>query len=81
MCSFSNLLNPKWWYESTSIHLCGCIPFQNIISSHRLFAAIIEKENNIMSTIQNITVPYVPLSEFDWSFARSGPLPWNQTVW
>jgi hypothetical protein len=31
--------------------------------------------------VQNITVPWVPLDEFDWSFARSGPLPWNQTVW
>jgi hypothetical protein len=33
------------------------------------------------SHVQNITVPWVPLAEFDWSFARSGPLPWNQTVW
>jgi hypothetical protein len=31
--------------------------------------------------VQNITVPWVPLDEFDWSFARSGPLPWNLTVW
>lgn len=31
--------------------------------------------------IQNITVPWVPLDEFDWSFSRSGPLPWNLTVW
>jgi len=34
-----------------------------------------------MSNVQNITVPYVPTSQFDWSFARSGPLPWNQTIW
>ncbi|KAL1968841.1 hypothetical protein VTN77DRAFT_1202 [Rasamsonia byssochlamydoides] len=34
-----------------------------------------------MSPTQNITVPYVPLSEFDWSFGRTGPLPWNQTIW
>jgi hypothetical protein len=33
------------------------------------------------SHVQNITVPWVPLAEFDWSFARSGPLPWNLTVW
>jgi hypothetical protein len=31
--------------------------------------------------VQNITVPWVPLDEFDWSFSRSGPLPWNLTVW
>jgi len=34
-----------------------------------------------MSNVQNITVPYVPTSQFDWSFARTGPLPWNQTIW
>lgn len=34
-----------------------------------------------MSPVHNTTVPYVPLSDFDWSFTRSGPLPWNQTVW
>ncbi|KAI4865280.1 hypothetical protein F4820DRAFT_303697 [Hypoxylon rubiginosum] len=34
-----------------------------------------------MSGVRNITVPWVPLDEFDWSFARSGPLPWNLTVW
>lgn len=34
-----------------------------------------------MSKVQNITVPWVPLDDFDWSFARSGPLPWNLTVW
>jgi hypothetical protein len=34
-----------------------------------------------MSNVQNITVPYVPTSQFDWSFNRTGPLPWNQTVW
>jgi len=34
-----------------------------------------------MSNVQNITVPWVPTSQFDWSFARTGPLPWNQTVW
>lgn len=34
-----------------------------------------------MSAVRNVTVPYVPLSEFDWSFNRTGPLPWNQTVW
>ncbi|KAF1849190.1 uncharacterized protein K460DRAFT_415603 [Cucurbitaria berberidis CBS 394.84] len=33
------------------------------------------------SHVRNVTVPWVPLAEFDWSFARSGPLPWNQTVW
>ncbi|PSN59886.1 hypothetical protein BS50DRAFT_579689 [Corynespora cassiicola Philippines] len=33
------------------------------------------------SPVSNITVPWVPLADFDWSFARSGPLPWNQTVW
>src|SRR5438874_699863 len=33
------------------------------------------------SHVHNITVPWVPLAEFDWSFSRSGPLPWNQTVW
>lgn len=31
--------------------------------------------------VHNITVPYVDLAEFDWSFTRSGPLPWNRTVW
>jgi len=31
--------------------------------------------------VQNVTVPWVPVADFDWSFARSGPLPWNQTVW
>lgn len=31
--------------------------------------------------VHNITVPYVSVADFDWSFARSGPLPWNQTVW
>lgn len=36
---------------------------------------------NMSSHIQNVTVPWVPLDEFDWSFARSGPLPWNKTVW
>ncbi|KAI0382820.1 hypothetical protein F5Y04DRAFT_287813 [Hypomontagnella monticulosa] len=34
-----------------------------------------------MSGVRNITVPWVPLDEFDWSFARSGPIPWNLTVW
>ncbi|KAI8963523.1 hypothetical protein F5Y11DRAFT_147191 [Daldinia sp. FL1419] len=34
-----------------------------------------------MSGVRNITVPWVPLDEFDWSFARTGPLPWNLTVW
>ncbi|OTA98035.1 hypothetical protein M426DRAFT_260228 [Hypoxylon sp. CI-4A] len=34
-----------------------------------------------MSHVQDITVPWVPLDEFDWSFARTGPLPWNITVW
>ncbi|KAI0881976.1 uncharacterized protein GGS22DRAFT_171257 [Annulohypoxylon maeteangense] len=34
-----------------------------------------------MSNVRNITVPWVPLDEFDWSFSRSGPLPWNLTVW
>ncbi|KAI1085202.1 hypothetical protein F5B20DRAFT_133543 [Whalleya microplaca] len=34
-----------------------------------------------MSSVRNITVPWVPLAEFDWSFGRSGPLPWNLTVW
>ncbi|KAI2626733.1 hypothetical protein GGR54DRAFT_629107 [Hypoxylon sp. NC1633] len=34
-----------------------------------------------MSAVRNITVPWVPLDEFDWSFARSGPIPWNLTVW
>ncbi|KAI1772532.1 hypothetical protein F4818DRAFT_426272 [Hypoxylon cercidicola] len=34
-----------------------------------------------MSGVRNVTVPWVPLDEFDWSFARSGPLPWNLTVW
>jgi len=34
-----------------------------------------------MSSVRNVTVPYVPLDEFDWSFGRSGPLPWNQTIW
>ncbi|KAI1478972.1 hypothetical protein F4774DRAFT_140206 [Daldinia eschscholtzii] len=34
-----------------------------------------------MSSVRNITVPWVPLDEFDWSFARTGPLPWNLTVW
>ncbi|XXG96442.1 hypothetical protein Hte_002725 [Hypoxylon texense] len=34
-----------------------------------------------MSGVRNITVPWVPLDEFDWSFGRSGPLPWNLTVW
>lgn len=29
----------------------------------------------------NITVTYVPVNDFDWSFTRTGPLPWNQTVW
>jgi len=29
----------------------------------------------------NLTVPYVPVKDFDWSFNRTGPLPWNQTVW
>ncbi|KAJ4370043.1 hypothetical protein N0V83_005807 [Neocucurbitaria cava] len=33
------------------------------------------------SHIHNVTVPWVPLGDFDWSFARTGPLPWNQTVW
>ncbi|CAO2650020.1 Nn.00g013120.m01.CDS01 [Neocucurbitaria sp. VM-36] len=33
------------------------------------------------SHVHNVTVPWVPLADFDWSFARSGPLPWNQTVW
>lgn len=33
------------------------------------------------SHVHNVTVPWVPLAEFDWSFARSGPLPWNQAVW
>jgi hypothetical protein len=33
------------------------------------------------SHVHNVTVPWVPLAEFDWSFARSGPLPWNLTVW
>jgi len=33
------------------------------------------------SKVHNVTVPYVALADFDWSFARSGPLPWNQTVW
>jgi hypothetical protein len=31
--------------------------------------------------VQNVTVPWVPLADFDWSFTRSGPLPWNITVW
>ncbi|KAI1769150.1 hypothetical protein GGR53DRAFT_228119 [Hypoxylon sp. FL1150] len=34
-----------------------------------------------MSGVRNVTVPWVPLDEFDWSFARTGPLPWNITVW
>ncbi|KAN0072693.1 hypothetical protein V8E54_008807 [Elaphomyces granulatus] len=34
-----------------------------------------------MTSVRNITVPYVPLDEFDWSFYRTGPLPWNQTIW
>ncbi|KAF2760118.1 hypothetical protein EJ05DRAFT_483901 [Pseudovirgaria hyperparasitica] len=34
-----------------------------------------------MSGVRNITVPWVPLDEFDWSFKRTGPLPWNLTVW
>jgi len=29
----------------------------------------------------NVTVPYIDAANFDWSFARTGPLPWNQTVW
>lgn len=33
------------------------------------------------SHVHNVTVPWVPLADFDWSFARTGPLPWNQTVW
>jgi len=38
--------------------------------------------NLIMSSkVYNVTVPYVDTADFDWSFARSGPLPWNQTVW
>ncbi|KAG0653067.1 hypothetical protein D0Z07_0372 [Hyphodiscus hymeniophilus] len=31
--------------------------------------------------VHNITVPYVALADFDWSFKRTGPLLWNQTVW
>ncbi|KAH8701647.1 hypothetical protein BGW36DRAFT_445254 [Talaromyces proteolyticus] len=31
--------------------------------------------------VHNITVPYVSTDKFDWSFARTGPLPWNQTIW
>lgn len=31
--------------------------------------------------VHNVTVPYVTLADFDWSFNRTGPLPWNQTVW
>jgi len=34
-----------------------------------------------MANYQNITVPYITISQFDWSFARTGPLPWNQTLW
>ena len=34
-----------------------------------------------MTNYQNITVPYVGLSQFDWSIARTGPLPWNLTLW
>ncbi|OXV07938.1 hypothetical protein Egran_04298 [Elaphomyces granulatus] len=34
-----------------------------------------------MSGLHNITVPYVSTSQFDWSFARTYPLPWNQTIW
>ncbi|KAN0068871.1 hypothetical protein V8E54_013040 [Elaphomyces granulatus] len=34
-----------------------------------------------MSGPRNITVLWVPTSQFDWSFSRTGPLPWNQTVW
>ncbi|RDW60270.1 hypothetical protein BP5796_11876 [Coleophoma crateriformis] len=34
-----------------------------------------------MSHTVNVTVPYVELADFDWSFTRTGPLPWNQTVW
>jgi len=34
-----------------------------------------------MTSVRNVTVPYVPLDEFDWSFGRTGPLPWNQTIW
>jgi hypothetical protein len=31
----------------------------------------------------NITVPYVPISEFDWglNLQSVAPLPWNQIVW
>ncbi|KAG4415709.1 hypothetical protein IFR04_011166 [Cadophora malorum] len=31
--------------------------------------------------VHNITVPYVDVKDFDWGFNRTGPLPWNQTVW
>ncbi|CZT51936.1 uncharacterized protein RSE6_13163 [Rhynchosporium secalis] len=32
-------------------------------------------------SVHNITVPYVNVIDFDWGFNRTGPLPWNQTVW
>ncbi|KAF2837471.1 hypothetical protein M501DRAFT_937492, partial [Patellaria atrata CBS 101060] len=32
-------------------------------------------------TVHNRTVPWVPLDDFDWSYDRKGPLPWNITVW
>ncbi|KAI2470658.1 hypothetical protein F4781DRAFT_390155 [Annulohypoxylon bovei var. microspora] len=55
------------------------------VSSVRKFIppliAIYIRISSQMSNVQNITVPWVPLDEFDWSFARSGPLPWNLTVW
>ena len=33
------------------------------------------------SYVHNVSVPWVPLDDFDWSFARTGPLPYNFTVW
>lgn len=66
------------YISSSGIMSNGLSDNGNLINNYLLNSY---STTSIKMSVHNITVPYVNVKDFDWGFNRTGPLPWNQTVW